>query len=180
MTRDRKVLAIDPSLRNTGICYGDRLGGPSVGTLSPPDALDPVDRLVWFQHMFTKEFRYVDLGLVVIEDYAYSAAQGSHQLGELGGVIRTVFAHVPILLVNGQKVKKFATGNGGCKKPAVTAAGRKYLPNATNDEIDAFYLWWIAKLWLKEIPPPVDISDNRMNALNGLSSKVRKPSGWTP
>lgn len=178
MTRDRTVLAIDPSLRSTGICIGTRVGGPSIGTFSPPERLDPVDRLVWFQHMFAKEFQNSDVGLVAIEDYAYSAAQGAHQLGELGGIIRTSFAHVPMLFINGQKVKKFATGSGGCKKAAVTAAGRKYLPNATNDEIDAFYLWWIAKLWLKEIPPPVDVSDGRLSALNGLSWKLRKPSGF--
>lgn len=173
------MLAIDPSLQNTGICMGTRLSGPMWGRLSPPERLDPIDRLVWFRRKFESD-AYANVDLVAIEDYAYAAAQGSHQLGELGGIIRVAFAHVPLLSINGAKVKKFATGNGGCKKPAVTKAGRKFLPGASNDEIDAFYLWWITKLWLKEVPTPTDTSDGRLNALNGLGKKLRKPPGWKP
>jgi len=82
--------------------------------------------------------------LVVIEDYAFHG-QGahSHELGELGGVIRLALfeAHIEFVTVIPSTLKKFATGKGNAsKEEMLVAAVRAGAPVSTNNEADA---WWL-------------------------------------
>ena len=56
--------------------------------------------------------------LVGIEDYAMSRAQGAHQMGELGGLARTLLweAGIPFRAYDPGSVKMFATGFGDADK----------------------------------------------------------------
>lgn len=63
---------------------------------------------------------------VAIEGYAYAMANQAHQLGEVGGVVRTVlWGHCfPFRIHSPSSVKKFATGKGNATKEEMVAAAR--------------------------------------------------------
>ncbi len=57
----------------------------------------------------------------VVEGYAFGAAHKAHDIGELGGVVRTMLFEggVPFALVPPPTLKKFATGAGNAPKDTV-------------------------------------------------------------
>lgn len=64
--------------------------------------------------------------VVVTEDYAHGSGQGAHQIGELGGVWRTLLwehpSHVLQRFWSPKSVKLFGAGNGNADKLAVRTA----------------------------------------------------------
>lgn len=68
-----------------------------------------------------------------LEDYAYDKAQQAHQLGEVGGVVRSFFwyhrMHMRIHDVG--SIKMYATGRGNATKEEVIEAALTQFPSAT-------------------------------------------------
>lgn len=87
---------------------------------------------------------HMDAPLVVLEDYAFSrAAAHSHQLGELGGVVRLALheAGVPFVAVVPSSLKKYATGKGNANKGEMLAAAIRRLGYEGADDNEADALW---------------------------------------
>lgn len=148
------VLAVDPSLRSTGLAqYGRPLTDPDVagepmwrgihvGRLRQP-RLKGVARLAWYRGRFAPLFANADL--IVCEGYAYHAkGRAAVSLGELGGVLRLTAqdAGTALVEVPPTVVKKLATGKGNASKEAVLAAAvrRMQYMGASPDEADALWL----------------------------------------
>lgn len=115
------VLGLDPSLAAFGVCEIHR-NKMTTYVLSP--AAKGPERLLMFGEWFNAEFRS-NWGAVAFEDYAFSRANQAHQLGELGGVLRTqlYISPVPEVYVVGPgQLKKYATGKGSGPKTGVMLA----------------------------------------------------------
>lgn len=82
--------------------------------------------------------------LVVLEGYSYASPQGSHQIGELGGLVRVLLWQndLPYVTTTPNNRAKFATGSGAANKDAVVSAvsGRTGRIFRNNDEVDAYIL----------------------------------------
>jgi crossover junction endodeoxyribonuclease RuvC len=115
-----KVAGLDLSLQTAGIATPD---GRSV-VLDTVD-LRGVHRLAFIEAEVLTTCDGADL--VVIENYAYAAPYGAHQLGELGGVVRLALwrAGFVTYLLAPAKLKKYATGKGKAGKPEVVACARE-------------------------------------------------------
>jgi hypothetical protein len=138
-----KVMGMDLSLRHGAVIeldedlnwnhwyYTDRAGTAArseTGQRIPPAIFKTDDfhlrdilRLLWVRawvkNLVTKREPYA----VALEDYAYDAGQGSHQLGELGGIVRVVCWDTKIRLrLNAPgTVKMFGADNGNAGKELV-------------------------------------------------------------
>lgn len=141
------VLALDLSLTSTGVALPD---GTAL-TLSPRQR--GVERLAWYRETIlaiaagphADGMPTAAADLVVIEEYAFSrAAAHSHELGELGGVIRLALADhgQPWVAVNPSALKRYATGKGNASKNDMLLAAVKRLgyDGSCNDEADALWL----------------------------------------
>lgn len=73
-----------------------------------------------------------------VEDYAFSKSNGAHQLGEVGGAVRSELwnADIPFRLHDPPSVKKFATGSGVAKKDEMVAAVKKLWPALEDLDVD--------------------------------------------
>lgn len=83
-----------------------------------------VARLNWLDGYFKNIISNTNAFYVGIEDYAYSADRGSHQLGEVGGLIKMLCykAGMKIRLHDPVSVKMFVAHDGTCQKDAVQRA----------------------------------------------------------
>lgn len=85
-----------------------------------------------------------DLRLVVLEGYAFARGHQSHQMGELGGVVRRMLyvRGTPWVEVAPSAVKKFCTGKGNAQKDLILQQVLKRwgMEFRTSDEADAFVL----------------------------------------
>lgn len=140
-----RILAIDPSLNQTGICWMDG----DTFTIKPLSKASPIDRLRDLRAQFKNMWHGLRINLVVLEDYAYSAKGSSIvQIAEWGGVLRLALsdAGYTVALVSPTALKKYATGKGNANKALVVSAltnraGRQF---DTDDEADAWGLWAMA------------------------------------
>lgn len=142
-----KIVGIDASLTGTGICVlqvgpglfaqpGDYETFLIASKLKGPARLIEIrDRVANFCK---------NASMVLIEDYAFARAQGAHQIGELGGVLRVMFVEQGLnwIEVAPAAVKKFATGKGNASKEQIAAWVQKRwgVMFDSNDETDAFVL----------------------------------------
>ena len=141
-----RILAIDPSLNQTGICWPD---GNTV-TIKPPAKLTGAGRLHSLRAKVNAALlNACPIDLVVLEDYAYGAKGSSIiQIAEWGGVLRLALAEagMTMAIVSPTALKKYATGKGNANKALVVSAltnraGRQF---DTDDEADAWGLWAMA------------------------------------
>lgn len=140
-----RVVGLDLSLTATGIADSDG----SVGTIKTK--LRGCERLAWIAEQVANAIDSAAdswVGgawpLVVIEDYAFSRADAhSHQVGELGGVIRLQLheAEVPWVAVVPSSLKKYATGKGNANKAAMLQAAWQRLGYEGTDDNEADALW---------------------------------------
>jgi Holliday junction resolvasome RuvABC endonuclease subunit len=128
------VVGLDLGLTATG--YASLQGS---GTVGPK--LRGVQRLSWF-YAWVERFARADL--VVIEDYAFHGHMAhSHELGELGGVIRLRLLQLGVTFVAivPSSLKLYATGKGNAKKEAVLAEAIRRLGYDGSDHNEADALW---------------------------------------
>jgi Holliday junction resolvasome RuvABC endonuclease subunit len=82
-------------------------------------------RLAWLEHWWDKTaLMRQNLGYLAIEDYAIGAAQGAHQLGEVGGIVRILswFRGVRVRLHDPVALKMFVAHHGQAEKCDMEAA----------------------------------------------------------
>lgn len=97
-----------------------------------------------------------DVLLIAIEDYAMGASQGSHFIGEVGGVARLAVlqARRQLRLWGLKSIKKFFTGSGAATKDDMKAEaerrGIRFAYSAKADE-DLFDAYALSRLVLAEM-----------------------------
>lgn len=131
------VLALDLSLTATGLAFPDG----STDTWGPK--LTGPARLAWFRAGLTSLLDSA-IDLVVIEQYAFHAKGAhSHEVGELGGVIRLALHDCNQLWVSviPSSLKRYATGKGNAPKAEVLAAAIRLLEYPGHDDNEADALW---------------------------------------
>ena len=105
-----RILALDQSLTNTGVCLLISAGGgaPEMATQTLSPSLRGAQRLAWFYDWALEAMTSVDL--VIIEGYAYGAQNSREVMGELGGILRMAAykAGKPLLVSPPSCVKNFA------------------------------------------------------------------------
>lgn len=115
MTDSINLLAIDPSLTETGICIFKN--GKIHSEVIKPKTKD-VARLSDISNHINCLIQDHCITHACIEGYAYSAIGRIVNLGELGGVIRLLLYDegIPFVVVPPTVIKKFITGKGNAKK----------------------------------------------------------------
>jgi len=168
------VVGLDLSLTATGIADGS-------GVRTIKTNLRGCERLIFVRdhiaHVVRDSWHYVPgPPLVVIEDYAYHGRHAhSHQLGELGGVVRVALheAAVPWVAVVPSTLKRYATGKGNAPKVQMVTSARERLAYAGHDDNEADALW-LRALGMDLLGAPlVDLPKTHRAALD----KVALPEG---
>lgn len=164
-----RAAAFDLSLTSTGWARSSDSALPSgfhweSGVLKPEGT--GVRRLWMALHAITGIARGCDV--VVLEGYAHGAKHQTHQLGELGGVVKLGFyqSNIPVVVVPPTKLKKFATGKGSGKKeaPFAEAIRRLGYDGYSHDEADALWLLQMAIHHYK-LPGLVELPKLHLTAL---------------
>lgn len=134
------VLALDLSLTATGVAMPD-----GTTTRWSPKCRG-AERLKVFRELVTDTLTDAApmIDLVVIEEYAFSrAAAHSHEVGELGGVVRLALHDIGVawVAVGPSSLKKYATGRGNAKKPELLAEAIRRLNFDGHDDNEVDALW---------------------------------------
>lgn len=162
------ILAIDPSLRRTGIAIGTT-DSPELTTITTK--LGGTLRLAYFRDAI--ESLLEGQPSVWMEGYSY-ASKGSSVfgLGELGGVIRLACHDFQVIpnVVQPATIKVYATGKGNASKDEVLAeAIRRFgYAGACNDEADALILYHLARAHYEL--PTVTLPKSHTRALEVLNA----------
>jgi len=151
------VVGLDPSLTSFGMAtlaagpLPDITASSSVlkpGSVKPK--MDPVLRLGWLRRSVDQYLTENDPSLVVLEGYSYGSSQAAHQLGELGGVLRTfMYRRWPYIVVPPSRLKKFVAGKGNAPKDVIRLElwKRFEVEAKTADEVDAISLAYFGAFW---------------------------------
>lgn len=139
-------IGIDQSLTATGVCLLPTTGAPQVlQTLTMRHQKDG-DRLaaIWraLQPLIGQATH------AAMEGYAYNATGRVFELGEVGGLVKTLctLAGVPYVVVPPLVLKKYATQHGGASKLAMVTAARNAGAEVHDDnQADAFFLASLAR-----------------------------------
>ena len=172
-----KVCGIDASLTSTGIAamiYGEL--DNVITTRSIKSNKKGTDRLIEIREEVYKSVFGADL--VLIESYAFARPNQSHQIGELGGVLRVMFAenNLKVLEVAPSQLKKFATGKGTASKEeiAVSAYKKWGIECRTNDETDAAVLVYIGLAYTGNADGLTAYQQEVVDALHSKSEVKKK------
>ena len=146
------TIGIDASLNGTGvICLKDETTELHKRIESK---LKGVKRLIDIEDTLKFIVDKLPADLILIEGYAYAAKNQAHQIGELGGVIRTMLEKrgLPWIEVAPSQVKKFASGKGNAKKDLVMLNVYKKwgVEFASSDEADAYVIARIGQALLSK------------------------------
>ncbi len=125
------VLGVDPSLTSTGYAYRNSTGEVVTGTIDPGKLSGPW-RLFYVRMQMAKIIGLAAPTIVVYEDYAMGKAKGASNtifhIGELGGVLKTLFWEngIDVMLVAPTALKKAITGRGDAD--SAKRVGKKMQP----------------------------------------------------
>lgn len=148
------VLGIDQSLSGTGLFWV--VSGAPKWLLISPKKLRGGQRLLYIKNAIEGilDAQNPPFELAAAEGYSYGGVGRVFQLGELGGVIKTLLTEheIPYITPAPVQVKKFATGSHlASKEEMVTWANKTFQLSWTikeNDLADASALWAIANAYL--------------------------------
>lgn len=86
-----------------------------------------ISRLAFIRETIVRKIIKNRPDYVGIENYAYGAEQGAHQMGEVGSIARMILwsAEIPYRLHDPLSVKMFATHDGSCSKEYVRESVEK-------------------------------------------------------
>lgn len=182
------VCGIDPSLTNTGICYGQN-EHTLVGIGSKTQGQDVRSRILRYENLVAKIdtlLEQITPSLILIEAYAYSRNMaGQMFLGEFGGILRfhLVDRSPNVIEVAPNLLKKFVTGKGNAPKEVVQAhlAKRYGLLFDNSDEADAFVLWKMGCVMLGKIESENQAQREAIEkVLDGVGHDLRAGSDAEP
>ena len=156
-----KTIGIDPSLCGTGVFI---LGKDyTYGMKIMPKKLRGAARLVYIRDGLKEVIEQQSPTFGAIEGYSYGSRGRLFELGEVGGVIKTLlYDHeISILTVTPSQLKKYATGSGNLrnkelKKRVVVAVNKLMgldLKEKDHDVADAAILSLIAKTFISNTHP---------------------------
>jgi len=155
------ILAIDPSLTATGVCYDVGDDQQHYDEIKPKklrgcERLDHIHAYLY--DILTERHPKDKIRWAVMEGYNYGAARGRgspgrlFDIGELGGMIKSMFYDdsIPLLIVPPASLKMFVTGNGLAKKPEMIAAVAEQWGVETNSDniADAVGLYHFMQAYL--------------------------------
>ena len=151
------ILAIDPALDKTGLCYPDGTTYTSQG-----GKLGLADfRLNRLHNEVEQAVREWSVEVAILEDLP-THAHGAGLTGQAQGVVRRVLQKhkVPYVTVVASTLKKFATSSGKATKDdmwyALPLDVQSTIPQSATDETDAYHLWTMGvAFWRKEEVPSV-------------------------
>lgn len=136
----RRVVALDLSLTSTGVADSADPGRPFC--ITPPKGLGGPERLYWILQRVMAATAEADL--TVIEGYSHASKYQTHQMGELGGVVRLALwtRGRPYVELAPSARCKVATGKGNAAKADVLAEAIRRLgyEGSSDDEADARWL----------------------------------------
>ena len=140
-----RILAIDPSLNSTGICYAP----DAACSVEPPKGFLGVHRLIWLREYTLGLLSSLKPAMVALEGYSYgSKAHSAISLGEWGGMLRVLLYEqgIPVALVPPKSLKQWLAGTGNASKTVMIcqATKRSGLDLTTDDEADAWALYAMA------------------------------------
>lgn len=164
-----RVLALDPSLTATGYAHPDHDPldpQPVTGTITDNGLRGPA-RLAHITNQTLHLTTTTHAQLVAIEGYAFARPNQAHQIGELGGVLRTTLwaRNTPYIEVPPKTIKKYATGKGNADKDAVLAAAIRRLGYAGHSHNEADALWLYAVICDAAGQPLADVPQAHRDAL---------------
>lgn len=113
--------------------------------------------------------------LVIVEGYSLASPGRLSlvRLGELGGVVRLRLFElgIPYVEIPPSSLKRYATGNGSAKKPAMQAAAVELGadPDVNDDEADAYLLRHLGRAAYGLEPLP---ADHRLEVVSSISWPV--------
>lgn len=141
-------LGIDQSLNATGICRLAPNGSvQAMATVNPEGRLD-AQRLVFIKRAVASFA--ADVKFAALEGYSYDSVGRVFELGEIGGVIKTLLVELNIgfVVVPPVQLKKFATGTTFASKEAMVEAAKGAKATVGDDnQADAFFLARIARAY---------------------------------
>ena len=176
-----KLVGIDASLTGTGVAILRHGNDLDIITTTITNKLTGTNRLIHIRDCVQKFSDGSDL--VVIESYAFARPNQAHQIGELGGVLRVMFAEsgIKYLEVAPTQLKKFATGKGTASKEEIAVAAYKKwgIECRTNDETDAAVLVYIGLAYMGNTDGLTAYQQEVIDALKGKTEvkKKRKKKG---
>lgn len=146
------VCGIDASLTGTAVAIGDGATHVVDRFPSPASGKQPAQRVQRIDSIVSRAMNMIEShapkpSLILIEGYAFGAAQGREELGELGGILRWHLVDVcQVIEVAPSTLKKFVCGSGNAKKDQMQAHIVKRWGEIfpTNDHADAFALYQMA------------------------------------
>lgn len=149
------ILGIDPSLTNTGLCWGDGPDGyeteclkfkPNKG-FSGRELYSRMTRIDSLTDQARNIFNKTQPAVAMIESYSFASRNGGEYLGEYGGLLRHSLIRwaQQVIEVAPTAVKKFATGKGNAKKEVIIGHVQKRwgVLFENSDEADAYVLYRI-------------------------------------
>ena len=147
---DNQYLGLDLSLTGSGIVWLRDNEVLYRTTLTPPKNTRGYDRLIYIRkNVIMAAVRARSHGqrrqlVGVVEGYAYGAMNKAHDIGELGGVVRTALHEdgYMMLIVPPTTLKKFVTGAGNAKKESMLmhTLNRWGVMFSDNNQCDAYGL----------------------------------------
>jgi len=168
-----QVMGVDPSLTATGVVVSGR-EPETIKASTPKTGYDTYLRLISIRDCLMDRVRELDQPVLVIENYSHASKFQAHQLGELGGVIRTRLLEegVPFYLISPNTLKMLATGKGNASKEAVgyEAVKRFEATPSDNNQADALWLWELGNHLIGQ--PTVDLPKSHVRALEGLNGPI--------
>ena len=151
------IIGIDQSLTATGYCIHNDLVY-TCGTIYPKK-LKGIERLLYIEEQLLRLINTHYIDNAFMEGYAYAMPSQSHQIGELGGIIkRTLYlSGVSYIPIAPSSVKKFATGKGNTKKEHMMMhILKRWGVECTNShEADAYALTRIGLVLLNQCNEPL-------------------------
>jgi crossover junction endodeoxyribonuclease RuvC len=139
-----QLVGLDLALNSTGYAHVDR----TLETIRPARGLDGYDRHYDVAERVLRAIAKDRPDVVLLEGYAphMPGAIATIRSAELGGIVRAAMQRhgVTWLEVAPSTLKRWATGNGNARKPAMTSRavelGARLSKPTADDEADAFLL----------------------------------------
>lgn len=173
------IFSIDQSLTNSGISiYIDHTSSVISEKIKIPSKIKGVFRLDRIRQEIGSLFVEHGIKTAVIEDYAYAAKYRSHQIGEMGGIIKLLCfdSHIPCITMPIGIHKKFTTGNGNASKDLVIKAVENYYFLETKDDniADSRSILETYLAYLKFKHGCKDYNESKTECLKKLDSHIQE------